>query len=50
MREYLGLFAILLIALGNQWQRYILAYVNAVDDKKYDSKYAIAREYGEQWK
>jgi len=41
---------LLLIALGNQWQRYILAYVNAVDVTKYDSKFAIGKEYAPDWK
>lgn len=37
------------IALGNQWQRYVLAYANGEGTAKNDPKTEIATEYGEYW-
>ena len=48
-REWIGLFVIVLIALGNQWQRYVLAYANGEGTKKNDPKIEIATDYKEYW-
>lgn len=44
---WLCLIILLLVAMGNQWQRYVISYANAIGTKNDDPKTEILTAYPE---